>query len=361
MTSDSGSKQPPAGSGQEHISRQILEHLISVRGEGDEWDFKETLGNLTETSVRVNLAKDALALSNLPGGGTLVIGVADDYSHVGLRDGDHIDTTAIRRAVEKYIDGEFTVVAAEHEIAEDDGGNPKRYGIVHFARRSAQPVLAAQDGQVTSDKSPVFRSGDILIRRGAASIRANSGDVRRLLTSSVVNEARVHAVNELWACVVEQRGLLFGVETVYDVLVDAEYHDVVTRPELRAMVGSMSQLEHATKVQDLQQRVNLVRPHLPEDLYVQFRLCSAFVGRIQMKVVRQIDANVLASWTDLDDGAPDVQLRQLASRLLSNDEIEAFWAGQATSLGTYRPLRPVIDATESGLLDSIRSVLSGLA
>ena len=335
-----------------------MEHLVAVHGEGDEWDFKETLGNLAENAVRVNIAKDALAFCNLPHGGTLVVGIAKDYSRVGLRPEEMIDTTAIRKAIEKYIDGEFMVVGAEHELSEG-GEGVKRYGIIHFVRRAAQPVLAALDGQVGG--SLLFRSGDILIRRGAQSIRANSGDVRRLLTSSVVDEARVKAVDELWACVVEQRQLLVGAETVYDLLVDSEYADVVTRPELRAMVGSTSQLEHATRVQDLQQRVNLVRPYLSDDLYEQYRRWSAFVGRVQLKAVRQVAAGVFRSWSELDDGAPDAPLRDLAHEILSTDEIESHWAGRATSLGVYRPLKPVIDLVERGLLELIRGVLSGLA
>lgn len=353
-----GEAQSGAEAGHGYVSREVIEHLVSVHGEGDEWDFKATLGDLAENSVRVNLAKDALAFCNLPRGGTLVVGVANDYSHVGLRPEEMIDTTAIRKAVEKYIDGEFTVVAAEHELS-DGGEDVKRYGIVHFARRSAQPVLAAMDGQVGG--IPLFRSGDILIRRGAQSIRANSGDVRRLLSSSVVNEARVRAVDELWTCVVEQRQLLAGAETVYDLLVDTEYAEVVTRPELRAMLGSISQLEHATRVQDLQQRVSLVRPYLPDELYERYRRWSSFVGRVQMKVVRQVADDVFRAWSELDDGAPDAPLRDLASGILSAEEIEFHWAGRVTPLGIYRPLRPVIDLAERGLLDPIRGVLSGLA
>jgi hypothetical protein len=336
----------------------VFEHLAAVRGEGDEWDFKETLGDLAENSVRVNLAKDALAFCNLPDGGTLVVGIATDYSHIGLRHDERIDTTAIRNAVEKYIDGEFAVIAAEHELAGDDG-LVRRCGIVHFLRRTAQPVLAAMDGQLNGRQ--LFRSGDILIRRGARSIRANSGDVRRLLTSSVVNEARVRAVDELWACVVGQRQLIVGAETLYDLLVDTEYADVVTRPELRAMLGSMSDLEHVTKVQELQHRVSLMRPYLPDGLYAQYRCWSAFVGRVQMKVMRQIAAGVFRSWSELDDGTPDWPLRDLASQSLSAEEIEVHWAGRANSLGVHRPLKPVVDLTERGLLNLIRGVLSGLA
>lgn len=350
--------QPGSPAGHRPVSLEVLEHLASVRGEGDEWDFKETLGNLAENSVRVNLAKDALAFSNLPSGGTLVVGIADDYSRVGLRSDERIDTTTIRNAVEKYIDGEFAVIAAEHELTEDDGV-VRRYGIVHFSRRTAQPVLAAMDGQL--DGRSLFRSGDILIRRGARSIRANSGDVRRLLTSSVVNEARVRAVDELWACVVGQRQLILGAETLYDLLVDTEYPEVLTRPELRAMVGSMSDLEHVTRVQELQQQVSLVRPYLPDGLYEQYRRWSAFVGRVQMKVVRQISAGVFRSWSELDDGAPDAPLRDLASQIFSADEVDLHWSGRTSSLGVYRPLKPVLDLAEQGLLNLIRAVLSGLA
>lgn len=238
MTSGQSRTNQSDASYQDRISRQACEQLVHVRGEGDEWDFKLTLGDLTHASARVSLAKDALAFCNLSDGGTLVIGVASDYTRVGLQASEIIDTTAIRKAIEKYIDGDFMVLAAEHLLAEEDESEQRRYGMVYLRRHAAQPVLAAQDGQVTNDRPPLFRSGDILIRRGAASIRANSGDVRRLLTSSVVHEERVRAVNELWSCVVEQRRLLSGIEYLYDILVDTEYQDVLTQPNLRAALVS---------------------------------------------------------------------------------------------------------------------------
>lgn len=80
-----------------------------------------------------------------------------------------------------------------------------------------------------------------------------------------------------------------------------------------------------------------------------------------MKVVRQVAAGIFRPWTELDDGAADLPLRDLASQILSAEEIEVHWAGRATSLGVYRPLKPVLDLAEHGLLDLIRGVLSGLA
>ena len=360
MASAPGQPPGPAADYPDRISRQAFEQLASVRGEGDEWDFKATLGDLASTSARVNLAKDALAFCNLPAGGTIIAGVTDDYEHVGLGASEKIDTTVIRRAIEKYIDGDFIVMAAEHAVAEPGEAEEKRYGMIHFRRRFAQPVLAAQDGQITNGKPPLFRSGDILIRRGAASIRANSGDVRRLFTNSIVHEERVRAVNELWRCLVEQRRLMGGVETLYDVLADSEYPEVITRPSPRALLGQLTLGQHAEGVDRLQLRVSLVRPHIPEQLYQQYRACAAFVGRLQMKAIRQRDAGVFVPWTELDDGMPDLPLYQLALEFMPKDELDAYWTGRVTDVGTHRPVRPVIDAAERGVLSAINLVLSGL-
>jgi hypothetical protein len=360
VTSASSQPPRPAADYPDRISRQAFEQLVSVRGEGDEWDFKATLGDLTSTSVRVNLAKDALAFCNLPAGGTLIAGVTDAFDHVGLEASERIDTTVIRRAIEKYIDGDFIVVAAEHTLVESGASEEKRYGMIHFRRRFAQPVLAALDGQITNDRPALFRSGDILIRRGAASIRANSGDVRRLFTNSIVHEERVRAVNELWTCLVEQRRLMGGVEYLYDLLTDSEYPEVITRPNFRASLGQLTEGQHAAGLDRLQQRVSLVRPHIPEQLYRQSRACAAFVGRLQMKAIRQRDAGVFVPWTEMENGSPDLPLRHLALELMPQDELDGYWTGQVTGLGTLRPVRPVIDAAERGVLNAINLVLSGL-
>src|SRR5438552_5072860 len=107
------------------VSLSTLGQLLSIRGEGDEWEFKETLGSADDPGARVNVAKDALALCNLTSGGTIVVGVTKDYNRVGLHPNAHIDTSVIRKAVEKYIDGEFSVLAAEHELLLNGQAQPR--------------------------------------------------------------------------------------------------------------------------------------------------------------------------------------------------------------------------------------------
>jgi hypothetical protein len=84
------------------------------------------------------------------------------------------------------------------EDAGSRSGLPPHIAQVICGHKTIGTTIGYKAGQITNDKPPLFRSGDILIRRGAASIRANSGDVRRPFTNSVVHEERVRAVNELW-------------------------------------------------------------------------------------------------------------------------------------------------------------------
>jgi hypothetical protein len=62
----------------------------------------------------------------------------------------------------------------------------------------------------------------------------------------------------------------------------------------------------------------------------------------------------------LENGSPDLPLRHLALELVPKDELDGYWTGRATGFGTHRPVRPVIDAAERGVLTAIDLVLSGL-
>lgn len=343
---------------QQSVSQVEFRRLIAVRGEGDEWDFKETLGDLTKTSPKVNLAKDALAFCNLVRGGTLVVGVRKDYTRVGLENAEVLDTTAIRNAVEKYIDGDFTVLAAEYTLMEPGESILKRFGIIHFRRNSMQPVLAALDGNAEHGRTAKFRKGDILVRKGAASIRANSGDVRALLTSSVVQEEIVRSVNTLWSALVEQRRLVGGIETIHDLFTDDECQDARLSSRISAFLGSISGGEFNTELDRLMLSVGLIRPHIPDELYRQYKLLSSFIGRIHWKAIDQRNG-ALQPWTATKEGKPDTFLREIASQLLPSDAVEAAWNGRETDLGLQHPLRDVIDAAEQTMLEGIRRILSG--
>ncbi len=167
-------------------------------------------------------------------------------------------------------------------------------------------------------------------------------------------------MNELWSCEVEHRQLISGVEYLYDILVDSEYASVPSDPRLNIALHELTEAGHAQTVGDLQRRVSLTRPYIPDQLYQQYRSLSGVVGRVGLKAARQKEAHVFAAWTDLDDGGPDSYLRQMAAGLLAPTELDSIWTGVLSSVGTYRPLRPLIDAAERGLLHIIDNVLRGM-
>ena len=152
-----------------------------------------------------------------------------------------------------------------------------------------------------------------------------------------------------------------GLEYLYDVLLDTEYEEAVKRPQLRSRISGVTESENASATADLQLRVSLIRPYIPDHLHQLYRQYAAFVGRLQMKAIRQRESSIFVSWTELDDGSPDSYLAQLATPLISPSELRGLWTGRSTAMGISRPLRPVIDAAEQALLEVINRVLNGLA
>ena len=80
-----------------------------------------------------------------------------------------------------------------------------------------------------------------------------------------------------------------------------------------------------------------------------------------MKAITQRDKGTFRSWNQLEDGKLDSALVQIASQIIAEAEIQELWAGQKTDVGTWRPLRPALDASERSVLEAIRTVLAGLA
>jgi len=146
----------PDSSYQDRVSLSALQQLLTTKGEGDEWDFKVTLGS--DQDSRVELAKDALALCNLAAGGTLVIGVTDDYQPRGLEPGEHIDTTVIRQQLRAGTDA---VPEVRHLAVADDEPCTARHraGEVPKEGRDAAPPFGhsrpSLPGRLDRSRSPL--------------------------------------------------------------------------------------------------------------------------------------------------------------------------------------------------------------
>ncbi len=354
---DARPEVPAEAIGHDAVGQDALERFLSVKGEGDGWDFKQLLA--LEGAARVELARDAMALGNHRGGGTLIIGVTKSYEYPGLLSGAEVDTTKIANAIQKYIDGDFTVVAAEHLATPPGGEEQARFGIVHFGRRSRQPLIAAQDGvaRVNGEDKVFFREADVFVRRGAQSIRANSGDLRLLLEATAVDEARVQGIRQVWSAVVDVRALLSSVEFVYDMLTVEEYPRAFTTPSLAVGMQELRITNVTEKIAQLQRQVLLERPHVGDQLYGLFRVYSAFCGRLIYKTQENWNDGHFLGWGRDADESDDQALLDLLGRMVPPARLEGLWQRDAA----YRPLRPLLDEMEQVIVGETRRILSGWA
>lgn len=347
------SSQIQQSSQKQRVSVEALHSLLTTKGEGDEWDFK-LLIDLDSKVGRAELARDAMAFGNIRGGGTLVLGVSKSYEAIGIDPQAVLDTTVVRNAVERYIDGDFGVVAAVHDLTNDAGVGPKRFGLIYCWRASSHPLLAARESPLQANKTLLFRPGDIFVRRGAQSVRANSGDIRRMFASSAYSKEQVRASKKVWKLTQRQRKQTEKLEFLYEVLRVPEYPVAFTNSTFRSALDAfMLNLTPVESIARWQDEVNLLRPYLSEDLYRYYWAYAATVQRLVYMATRIISSGRLLPWDHNSDDVEDAYLIQLLGSVLTVEDLNNVRQKGMDS----RPLRPVLDALQGLILQELRAIL----
>jgi hypothetical protein len=170
------------------VSQETLESLLSIHGEGDHLDFKQSF-SLSSPQARVELVRDMLAFANTENGGHIIFGVDKAYVPIGLPPVDSlppvdrlIDTTAIYKAIEKYIPTDMRFMAAEYELLHDGWTHKRRFGILYIAQYPGIALAKCDVSYYDGTKDiKVIKSSDILVRRGAQSCHADQASLDRLL------------------------------------------------------------------------------------------------------------------------------------------------------------------------------------
>jgi hypothetical protein len=160
------------------VSYRTLQALLEQGSESATLDYKELLDfRLPET--RVEFAKDVGAM--LDRGGHIVVGA--DSAGIPRRGiakdaaGD-FDEARLRSKIERYISGNFALYSAVHEHS------GLLMAIIHVLPHTDGCCVFAADGQYQrpGDDKPriVFRRGDIYVRHGSSSGRADQADLARI-------------------------------------------------------------------------------------------------------------------------------------------------------------------------------------
>lgn len=153
--------------------RTDLEKLRELLREPEQTalDFKSTV-DFGNTTSKLNLVKDLVALSNNPEGGYLLIGVADDGTlslPIGtITDPHAFDGARIGDLVRKHVEGVTEILSQIHEVDVHEV-------VMLFACPHADglPVPMSSTGNTADSKgkqSFVFRQGDLWVREGAQNV-----------------------------------------------------------------------------------------------------------------------------------------------------------------------------------------------
>lgn len=190
-----------------NVTEDQLRLLLDQQSETEILDYKSELDlvdKAKKSRAQVELAKDVAAM--LSGrGGHLVIGVDENGTPTGLLSAEQVaqlDESRLRKRLEKFIPEGIEIRVASHEI----GGT--RVALIHVSPHPDGLVVMKADGFYLDGKKegPVFREGDVFIRRGTESRRLGQAELRHHLADlrrRVEEEARAEALRSV-APVIEQ-------------------------------------------------------------------------------------------------------------------------------------------------------------
>ncbi|MGP5620110.1 AlbA family DNA-binding domain-containing protein [Corynebacterium casei] len=146
-------------------------------------EFKEFL-DLSDKETELKFVKDAIAMSNRPPGGYILVGVDDDGNKSmptgTISDRSMFDGARLGDKLRKYIEGEIHPISQIHEIDQHE------IVLIYLPHpRDGLPIPLKTDGQFTGKnrKSKTeFRKGEIYVREGPQNVHIRHAHWNDLLS-----------------------------------------------------------------------------------------------------------------------------------------------------------------------------------
>ncbi len=174
------------------VSKERLLSLIRLQREEDALDYKSSydLSGRRVTKDKLSMVADVVAMANTSGG-YIVLGVDEDrsgtaaaYQPNGIHE-DHLEALDITKLVDqigKYLDVPVSVILQRYYLDEYGG---KCFALVYVEESPRSPIIMNKLGQYEREDGqniPVFKAGDVLVRRGASTTRVDQNDMQDLVS-----------------------------------------------------------------------------------------------------------------------------------------------------------------------------------
>lgn len=167
-----------------NISANKLLHLIEHNAEEDFLDYKLRYDH-KDKEQKVELVRDLISMANTRGG-YIVIGV-DENKGVGtgfipvgidIECRRALDITKISDQLAPFVATRLDIRLTIHSLPEIEN---RTFALIYVAQGTELPIIFEKDGafQGKQGTDARFHTGDVYVRRGAASMRADQNDMRR--------------------------------------------------------------------------------------------------------------------------------------------------------------------------------------
>ncbi len=173
------------------LSEGKLLSLIRLEREEESLDYKRgyDLAGKRVTKDKLEMVADVVAMANTSGG-YIVLGVDEDrsgtaaaYRPSGILQ-DHLealDPEKLGSQVNAYLGVPVNFKLQRHYLDDYEG---KCFALIYVEESPHSPIIMIKDGQYEKDgrTTPVFRAGDVIIRRGTSTQRVDQNDMRALVS-----------------------------------------------------------------------------------------------------------------------------------------------------------------------------------
>ncbi len=173
------------------MSARKLLTLICLGREEESLDYKRgyDLAGKRSGKDKLEVVRDVVAMANTRGG-YIVLGVdeepsstGDRYTPNGLSEEDlkALDVDVLKSQVDGYLGTALTLRLQVHRLGEFGG---RSFALIHVPESPESPLVMEKSGQYGEGgrTKAVFHQGDVYVRRGASTCKANQTDMRELFS-----------------------------------------------------------------------------------------------------------------------------------------------------------------------------------